>query len=212
MHHHILIDNRTYILYNTNMKEIATDSPNDVLELASGQILAILAPHAGRTAMLETAARFSLRGPVRVLDGGNHFNAYIVARSIRRFTADIDSALTRISLARAFTCYQMEALLADAALEVRHLPEQAHSPVTLVFDLLATFYDENVNVIERQRLLALCRRYFKVISTRSPLLISLRPAQPTRPDQQSLLNEMLDFVDNVWQAETPVPAAMPRLF
>jgi hypothetical protein len=147
-----------------------------------------------------------------VLDGGNHFNAYIVARSIRRFTADIDSALTRISLARAFTCYQMEALLSDAALEVRHLPEQAHSPVTLVFDLLATFYDENVNVIERQRLLALCRRYFKVISTRSPLLISLRPAQPTRPDQQSLLNEMLDFVDNVWQAETPIPAAMPRLF
>ena len=70
---------------------MTTHASNDVLELASGQILAILAPHAGRSLMLETAARFSLRGPVRVLDGGNHFNAYIVARSIRRFTADIDS-------------------------------------------------------------------------------------------------------------------------
>ena len=191
---------------------MTTHASNDVLELASGQILAILAPHAGRSLMLETAARFSLRGPVRVLDGGNHFNAYIVARSIRRFTADIDSALTRISLARAFTCYQMEALLSDAVMQVQHQPQQVQPPVTLVFDLLATFYDENVNLAERQRLLMLCRRYFKAMSTRSPLLISLRPAQPSRPDQQSLLDEMLAFVDDVWQAEAPVPAAMPRLF
>ena len=189
-----------------------SNTPDDTLQLTSGQIMAVLAPSAGRSLMLETAARFSLHGPVKVLDGGNHFNAYIVARSIRHFTADIDSALSDISLARAFTCYQMEALLSDAALQIHHLPENAHPPVMLVFDLLATFYDENVNLIERQRLLALCRRYFKVIAARSPLLISLRPAQPTRPDQQSLLDEMLGFVDNLWQAETVVPSAMPRLF
>ncbi len=194
------------------MMNAVTLPSHDMLELASGQVLAILAPHAGRTLMLETAARFSLRGPVRVLDGGNHFNAYIVARSIRRFTADIDTALARISLARAFTCYQMEALLSAAALQNHHSSPQAQLPVTLVFDLLATFYDENVNLIERQRLLMLCQRYFKAMSARSPLLISLRPAQPARPDQQSLLDEMLAFVDNIWQAETPVPAAMPRLF
>lgn len=189
-----------------------SSSLNGVLELTDGQILAILAPHAGRSLMLEVAARFALRGPVRVLDGGNHFNAYIVARSIRRFTSNIDSALTGISLARAFTCYQMEALLSDAAQQAYHQPLQAQPPVTLVLDLLATFYDENVTMIERQRLLALCRRHFKILSTRSPLLISLRPAQPTRPDQQSLLDEMISFVDDVWQAEAPVPAAMPRLF
>ena len=194
------------------MMNSVTHYPTDTIELTSGQILAILAPHAGHTLMLETAARFSLHRPVRVLDGGNHFNAYIVARSIRRFTADIDPALAGISLARAFTCYQMEALLSDAALQNHHYPAQVQPPVTLVFDLLATFYDENVNLIERQRLLMLCKRYFTTISMRSPLLISLRPAQPARPDQQSLLNEMLAFVDSIWQAETPVPAAMPRLF
>lgn len=189
-----------------------SSSLNGILELTDGQILAILAPHAGRSLMLEVAARFSLRGPVRVLDGGNHFNAYIVARSIRRFTPDIDSALTGINLARAFTCYQMEALLSDAAQQAYHQPLQSQPPVTLVLDLLATFYDENVTMIERERLLALCRRHFKVLSTRSPLLISLRPAQPTRPDQQSLLDEMISFVDDVWQAEASLPVTMPRLF
>lgn len=185
------------------------NSPGDTLELTSGQILAILAPHAGRNVMLATAARFALRGPVRVLDGGNHFNAYIVARSIRRLTADIDSALARISLARAFTCHHMEALLAAALLVQHHL---APAPATLVFDLLATFYDESVNLAERRRLLLLCQRYFKAISVHSPLLISLRPASADRPDQQALLDEMLAFADNVWQVETPVPATIPRLF
>ena len=183
---------------------------NSIPDLPHGQILAILAPHAGRTVMLETAARFALRGPVRVLDGGNHFNAYLVARSIRRFTADIDSALTRISLARAFTCYQMEALLAAATLLVQQQP--ASAPAALVLDLLATFYDENVALIERQRLLKLCQRCFRVIAAHSPLLISLRPAQVDRPDQQGLLDEMLDFVDDVWQAETPAVPTIPQLF
>jgi len=178
--------------------------------LPRGQILAILAPHAGRSVMLETAAHFALHGPVRVLDGGNHFNAYLVARSIRRFTADIDSALTRINLARAFTCYQMEALLSAAALLVQQQP--ASAPAALVLDLLATFYDENVALIERQRLLKLCQRCFKVIAAHSPLLISLRPAMFDRPDQQDLLDEMLDFVDDVWQAEAPAVPAIPRLF
>ncbi|MBA4419938.1 MAG: hypothetical protein C0391_02210 [Anaerolinea sp.] len=192
------------------MMNAIANSPGDTLELASGQILAILAPHAGRSLMLETAARFALRGPVRVLDGSNHFNAYIVARSIRRFTADIDSALARISLARAFTCYQMEALLAAAALLVQHQP--APAPATLIFDLLATFYDENVHLVERQRLLLLCQRYFRAISAHSPLLISLRPASADRPDQQTLLDEMLAFADDIWQAEAPAAPAIPRLF
>lgn len=193
------------------MNALSSPTP-DTLELASGRILAALAPHAARGLMLETAARFAMHGPVRVLDGGNHFNAYLVARSIRRFTAGIDPVLDRISLARAFTCYQMEALLSAAALLVQNPATGEQQPATLVFDLLATFYDENVNLEERRRLLALCRRCLKAISARAPLLISLRPAMFDRPDQQELLDEMLGFADDIWEAQIPAAPAIPRLF
>jgi hypothetical protein len=193
-----------------NIISYASPATTFLPDPASGKTLAVLAPHAGRNLMLETAARCSIRGPVHVLDGGNHFNAYLVARAVRRHTENMDDMLRRINLARAFTCYQMESLLAAAAALARQ--RAAPAPATLVLDLLATFYDENVQLAERQRLLRLCQRYFKVLSAYGSLLISLRPAQCDRPDQQLLLDDMLAFVDDVWQAEILSAPAIPRLF
>ena len=74
----------------------------------------------------------ALRGPVTVLDGGNRFNAYLVARGARGQT----ELLERITVSRAFTCYQMLTLL-----ETTHpLPR----PI-LILDLLNTYYDESVS-------------------------------------------------------------------
>ena len=109
--------------------------------------MVLTAPHAASALMLELSARLSAAGDLRVLDGGNRFNVYPVARAVRRYTSDLTGALARIRLARAFTCYQMAALLAETPAD--GLP-------TLVIDLLATFYDDNAKLTESQRLLADC--------------------------------------------------------
>ena len=74
--------------------------------------LVLVGPHAASTAMLTFAARLAVHAPLRVLDGGNQFNAREVARLLRSQNApDVYAALERIRVARAFTCYQMLALL-----------------------------------------------------------------------------------------------------
>ncbi len=95
--------------------------------LKPGRITVMLAPHAARALLLEGAARLALHNTVRVLDGGNQFNAYNVARSIRRYTADLEPTLARIHLARAFTCYQVETLVSGAAMQVEATPGHLHS-------------------------------------------------------------------------------------
>jgi len=132
-------------------------------------LLVILGPYAAAQAMLTLAAHLARSGPLQVLDGGNRFNAYIVARQLRRLSTfdkasnspDLRSCLDRIRVARAFTCYQMAALI-DQACPGSSWPHQDEasaklsSPPTLVIDLLDTFYDESAPLAERRRLAEHC--------------------------------------------------------
>ncbi|GJM40424.1 MAG: hypothetical protein DHS20C20_07060 [Ardenticatenaceae bacterium] len=63
----------------------------------------VIGPRAEHMTMLELSARLSLRGPVRVLDGGNSYNALYVARYIRRQTTKMNEMLNRNTVARVFT-------------------------------------------------------------------------------------------------------------
>lgn len=181
-------------------------------ELKQGRILAVMAPHAAQQGMLAAAAQLALSGPVCVLDGGNCFDAYFVARSVRRYTERMEEMISRISLARAFTCYQMEALLASAAARARETPTETPCSATLVLDFLATFFDENVPLAGRRRLLQQCIRYFRAISERAVLAISIRPPSAALPDQVELVENLLTAADTVWQLETPPPVQVQRLF
>lgn len=175
--------------------------------LKPGRITVMLAPHAARALLLEGAARLALHNTVRVLDGGNQFNAYNVARSIRRYTSELEPTLARIHLARAFTCYQVETLISGAAMQSR--PNQ----VTFILDMLSTFNDENVSLVERKRLLERIRLALRVIARQSVLVIGLRPAHPGYPDTVELVERVMSWADDVWQAEErPVLQPALRLF
>ncbi len=50
----------------------------------------IVGPRSLNVSMLGDIARMGEDGPVRVLDGGNRFNAYVVARGSRRAARDIE--------------------------------------------------------------------------------------------------------------------------
>jgi hypothetical protein len=169
-------------------------------DLHAGTLVLVLGPRAAQGIMLELSAGLACRGALRVLDGGNQFNAYHVARALRRQTADIDTALARISLARAFTCYQMETLLAVSA---------AQSVPTLVFDLLSTFYDESVSLTERRRLLGRAVRHLQRLSQSAPVAVSAQPAGPGQAERAVLLEMLRGATNLAWELDMPAPPALP---
>jgi hypothetical protein len=98
--------------------------------------------------MLEVIARLAQAGSLRVFDGGNRFNAYLVARAVHG-RAEV---LNRITISRAFTCYQMLSLLESTP---------AVPIPFVILDLLSTFYDESVQAWERKRLLRACIKHLE---------------------------------------------------
>ncbi len=156
-------------------------------------LLVLSGPHAASRAMLDFTARLAMHTPLRVLDGGNRFNAREVARTLRGLNApDLYAALGRIRIARAFTCYQMLALLEETA--------PGPNP-TLVIDLLDTFYDESAPLEERRRLIEACLGHLKALCQLAPVAVSIRPPQPTQTDPTGLLEIVLQAADSLWLQE-----------
>ena len=165
----------------------------------SNHLMLVIAPFAARTAMLDLAAQLAANGPLRVLDGGNQFNVYPVARAIRRQTSDLNAALQRIVLSRAFTCYQMVVMLDEAAAAPFPIP-------TLALDLLATFYDENVTLVESQRLLRGCISRLHQLSQQTSVIVSVRPPAPICQERSVLLDQLRQVTTHIWEAQELTPS------
>jgi len=113
------------------------------IESKAGSWILLVGPRSLNSSMLTAIACLGERCSLRVLDGGNRFNAYTVARAARG-RRDI---LEHITVSRAFTCYQVLSLLESTP--------STQAPF-VVLDLLNTFYDESVQIGERKRLLRSC--------------------------------------------------------
>lgn len=183
---------------------------HDELALQPGHLIAFAAPDASRDQLLELIARLALRTPLLVVDAGNQFNAYRVARQLRRQTADLHPALERIRLVRPFTVYQFMALL-----------ERPPAPIpTVVLDLLMLFYDEDVALDESQRLLARSLARLSEMKRAAPVLVGARPPNRLVPERIVLLHALAAASDLFLQRAAsgpdgsahPLPAAAaPRL-
>ncbi len=140
----------------------------DILSLLRpGALMVVCAPHAARDAVSELAAELALSGSLTVLDGGNRFQPYRLAYLLRRRTRYVDQAARRIFIRRAFTCYQMLALLQNTP--------AVRQPILLI-DFLAGFHDEQVRPGEVERLVEMCLREVDRLSRFAPFLITLSPA------------------------------------
>jgi len=157
-------------------------------------------------ALFDLTARLALQGPLRVLDGGNCINIYPLARALRRQTARLEPALRNVHLARAFTCYQMLALLRDAP---------AGSTPTLVLDLLCTFYDDSVPLPEARRLLGAVLVEVERLGRGGAVVISTRPPAQAGPERLALVDTLCEALPArfLYPAEAlPAPARQMRLF
>jgi len=178
---------------------------NTLLNPIPGDLLLVMAPHAGGAIMWDLIARLACRGALRLLDGGNRFDVYrcnlAVGHALGGQTADLPPVLERIHLSRAFTCYQLVALMKETP--TQQVP-------TLVLDLLATFYDENVSTTESLRLLRICLAHLQRLNRLAPVAISVRPGPPE--SRSELLDVLLKAAGQVWTLEPNLPKPPPRLF
>lgn len=170
------------------------------IEPKTGSLILLVGPRSLNTTMLNAIARLGEGGPVRILDGGNRFNAYMVARAAR----GRPDVLNRITISRAFTCYQVRSLLESTPA----------TPIPfVVLDLLNTFYDESVQIGERKRLLRACTMHMERLAGAAGGVVTVHP--PRVPSQAAVeLLEMLQspMVDSYF-IEMPAPTPEPmRLF
>ena len=154
--------------------------------------------HALSERMLQLVSALALRQSVAVLDCGNRSNMYAVARLIRPHTADPVSVMRNIRLSRAFTCYQVLAMIQATA---RH---PMSGPLVLL-DLLATFLDEDVKLKDSQRLLAHSLNLLTQLSHQVPVVISTRPIPSIAENRNILLEELKACADVCWEEPLPLP-------
>jgi hypothetical protein len=75
-----------------------------------------------------------------------------------------------------------------------------------VIDLLATFYDESVNLNESRRVLAGCIPHLQRLSQIAPVVVSAKPPAPIRPERAVLAQDLRGAAAGAWQLETlPAP-------
>ena len=175
---------------------------DQTLQLSPRQLHLLLAPHrAQRQMMTLLTARLALTGRVRLVDAGNCFDGYGLARQLRQKTPLWQAALERVSVARAFTCYQVETLLTESVADT--------SPV-LVLNLLDTFYDENVKLPERMRLLEVSLAQLRRLCRQASVAVSTSQPAPNQPGE--LLEILSGAASQVWSFEEPQPVEPLRLF
>mgnify|MGYP001025473823 FL=1 len=177
------------------------------LQLSSARLHLVLAERQARRQVMTTlTARLACAGAVRLLDGGNSFDGYGLARTLHQQAPNWQAALKRITVARAFTCYQMETLLG----QTDALPRP-----TLVLDLLDTFSDENTPFSERRRLLELCLGHLQRLALAAQVAVSVC-LPPASPQAEMLVVWLTDAVaeagGEVWRFVTTAAVLQPRLF
>ncbi len=122
---------------------------------------------------------------ISLVEGANRFHPYRIGELGRALGLDATETLHRIRLARAFTAYQLVALVDGWAAEVRRHP----ADLLIGHDLPALFADAEIPLEERQELLRHVARALAGLlrEVRAPLLLTLGPGGfaefPGLPDE-----------------------------
>ena len=162
-------------------------------------------PRVPTRSLLAMYTLLAVRGerPV-LLDGGNRFDGYFVARLARHLSPLPEAALDRMQLSRAFTCFQLAELI--AACPARQAP-------VFVLDLLDTFYDESVPIREIERLLGNVVHELKRLAEVGPVVVGAREPYTASSDRWRLLDTLQSAADSTWTLHLPVGETpeQPRL-
>lgn len=149
---------------------------------------------------LVAAGHALLQGiPVTLVDGSNRFDLYGLAEFARRTAGGRctpEDLLRKIFVSRAFTCYQMEAVITD------RLPvfvRSRQSPVVLIFGLLDTFYDEQAPLWDVQSGVQRMLQALQCLKREGvSILVASTDVGPVPPARRGLLPGVLRGMDRVF--------------
>ena len=170
----------------------------------SHEFYVVVGRHAAAERLIKLAAHLALCAPLLVLDCGNRANPQSLARELRRYTNDPVGGLRNVESARAFTCYQVVALLEQTASRPLQKP-------VLIFDLLATFYDESVSYREGRRLLEYTIKQIQAIHQNAPVVASAALPPNEFPQRQTFLNHLCSQAGEVWQEQVALAQESQQL-
>ncbi len=150
---------------------------------------------------LSAAAHVLLGGvPITLVDGTNHFDAYYIAEFARRMASSggpsPDELLNNIFISRAFTCYQMEAVITE------RLPAfvlKKSSPVAIIFGLLDTFYDEQASLSDvRSGVRRIIGALRQLKQAKISVLLASLDVKPASKERNALFPQVCSVMDEVY--------------
>lgn len=179
-----------------------TDLASNSLQLASQAARLRLIETAGRQneGITELFAALAMRGAFYAIAGGEWLPTYALVQRIRRETPEIEQILGRLRLARPFTCYQVLDLLE----EIR--PER--TPV-LILDFLHHFYNPDIQLPVRQRVLEQCCRHVQRLALSRPLLVFVQEMQTE--EYRRFFSMLAAVADEILQADEMVDVEHSQL-
>ena len=126
-----------------------------------GQLVIVETLGKERENIIEIITQLVLRGSLYLIIAGDWFVDHDDVRySVFRYTNAFDEVLDRLRLARARTCFQLLDLLTEADTENKSV---------LILDPLHHFYNEDVELPVRNRILERCCQYIKRLSLSNPV-------------------------------------------
>lgn len=150
---------------------------------------------------LSAAAHVLLSGvPITLVDGTNHFDVYYIAEFARRMASSggpsPEELLNNIFVSRAFTCYQMEAVITE------RLPAfvlKKSSPVAIIFGLLDTFYDEQASLSDvRAGVRRIIGALHQLKQAKISVLLASLDVKPASKERSALFPQVCSAMDEVY--------------
>lgn len=175
-----------YARIMNNLSE--TSSASWALAVRSACLLLVVTAGKEKEKITELITALTLRGSLYTIAAGEWLPGYGLARAIRRRTVMLAETLERGRLARPFTCYQLVDLLADAALD--------GDPI-LILDFLHTFYDSDISLAVRFRVLRECCQHLQRLSRTQPVAVIVRQEPVT--DFQYFYPFLAQIADEILQ-------------
>jgi len=121
------------------------------------------------------------------IDGGNTFRLYQVARLARLHKLDPKQTLERIFLSRAFTAYQITALILE---KLKETVKRYDAKVVVISDIAGFFLDKDVQEYEARRVYSQVMAYLSNFAKENGIvLIATYP-----PHQKTKRNDFLQAV------------------
>jgi hypothetical protein len=111
-----------------------------------------------------------LDSEVVFIDGGNSFNPYLVAEIARGWSLNPREVMERIFVSRAFTAYQLSALILE---KLDKFLEGRDADLIFVSDIASLFMDRDIPKTEAQNLfLKVCQKLAEVAMNRRKIVLA----------------------------------------